>query len=80
MLNIGQLWFVCLQHLARRQLILKQFETILELFFSTTHYTGYKLYNIDWNIIHKSTRVTCNVGTHKLIRLPGYPNHNLNLT
>ena len=34
---------------------------------------------LHWNIIHKSTGVTRNVGPYKLIRLPGHPNLNLNL-
>ena len=32
------------------------------------------IYKLHWNIIHKSTGVTWNVGPYKLIRLPGHPN------
>ena len=35
------------------------------------------IYTLHWNIIHKSTGVTWNVGPYKLIRLPGHPNLNL---
>ena len=38
------------------------------------------IYKLHWNTIHKSTGVTWNVGLYKLIRLPGHPNLNLNLT
>ena len=44
-------------------------------FISTRHDTGYMLH---WNIIHKSTGVTWNMGPYKLTRLPGHPNLNLN--
>ena len=44
------------------------------------HKTWYRIYMLHWNIIHKSTGVTWNVGQYKLIRLPGHNNLNLNLT
>ena len=45
------------------------------------HKTWYRIiYKLHWNIIHKSKEVTWNVGPHKLMRLPGHPNLNLNLT
>ena len=37
------------------------------------------IHKLHWNIIHKSAIVTWNVGPYKLIKLPGYPNLNLNL-
>ena len=38
------------------------------------------IYKLHWNIIHKTIEITWNVGPYKLIRLPGHPNLNLNLT
>ena len=38
------------------------------------------IYNLHWNIIPKLIGVTWNVFPYKLIRLPGHPNLNLNLT
>ena len=43
------------------------------------HKTWYRIYMLHWNLIHKSTGVTWNVGPYKLIRLPGHHNLNLNL-
>ena len=54
---------------------LKQFETIL---FPQDMIQD--IYKLHWNIIHKSIGVTWNVGSNKLLRLPGHPNLKLNLT
>ena len=57
---------------------LKQFETMKQFYF---HKTWCRIiYKLHWNIIHKSTGATWNVGPYKLIRLLGHPNLNLNLT
>ena len=49
-------------------------------FISIRHGTGYIQYILHWNVIPKSIGVAWNVGPYKLIRLPGHPNINLNLT
>ena len=38
------------------------------------------IYILHWNLIHKLIGVAWNVGTYKLIRLPGHPNLDVNLT
>ena len=60
---------------------LKQFERIetIETIWNNFkqfyfHKTWYKIYMLHFNIIHKSTGVTWDVGPYKLIRLPRHPN------
>ena len=59
---------------------LKQFETIFGTILFPQDMIQDILYKLHWNIIHKSTRVTWNVGPYKLIRLPGHSNLNLRST
>ena len=61
----------------RRKVNVLEMNSLKQFYF---HKTWCRIYNLHWNIIHKSTGVTWNVGPYKLIRLPGHPNLDLNLT